>query len=279
MTSTMMWLLPPVVETEEDEPHEPTGAETPTAPEPAQPSPTDEALAAKLEKDKVEAERWVEMAECFEKLTTIKWVQDAPDTSQVRHALDWIFANGMRYCTIFENGTIQGWNFPDFPLSSRAWTSEFERVLNIMHQRGMSPRWLVEPHDRFIREDAGASADGFVDPGNFHLDTFVHIFRLWRFASEPFQASVMRQPIAEYGSRANKSAKGPVNLRGNIVEAISKVYQKFGSGKAAEDRHYDAFDWWVTQQNDRPPRRDSGRGHSWSGAAASSGWQGGWHAW
>ena len=205
------------------------------------------------------------------------WVQDAPDTAQVRHAWEWIVANGMRYGTIFENGTIQGWNFLDFPLSRRAWTSEFELVLNIMHQRGRSPRWLVEPHDRHIREDAGESADGFVDQVNSHLDTLMHIFRLWRFASERFQASDMQQPINEYAGRAHKSAKGPVNLRGNIVEAISKVYQKMGSGKAAEDRYDDAFDWWVQQQNNRSPRTDSGTGHSWCGAAASSGCQGAWH--
>ena len=92
-----------------------------------------------------------------------------------------------------------------------------------MATRNLLPYWLRRPHERNIREDASESAEGFSDPGNVVLDMAVHALRLWQYCEAYRAEKVMKQSIHEYGSRANKSSVGPVNLRGNIVEAMANL--------------------------------------------------------
>ena len=58
---------------------------------------------------------------------------------------------------------------------------------------------------------------------------------------------VMRQSTLEYGEKANKSAKGPVNIRGNIVEAMTKNLQEPGTLRYPRtQKEYDTVDRWYS---------------------------------
>ena len=120
-----------------------------------------------------------------------------------------------------------------------------ERVLKEMALRNCLPYWLRRPHDRNIRDDAAASADGSVDPGNYVLDVLVHALRLWQYSESGRIPRVMKQSIAEYGAKSNKSSHGPVNLRGNIVEAMQRNLQQQGVPRLQNEYEYDAIEWWV----------------------------------
>ena len=156
----------------------------------------------------------------------------------------------------------------------RVWLGEFERCLKHMAKRGMLPYWLKRPHDRNIREDASEGAEGFSDPGNYILDQLVHCWRLWHYYEASRSDMVIRQSVHEYGHKSNMSSKGPVNLRGNIVEAMTKNLQTEG-GKvdASTNAEYDAR-WWISA---KPHEwKKGGKGHwksSWS-SSSSGGWKG-----
>ena len=162
-------------------------------------------------------------------LEQVDWLDQIPDTTDNVEALKVIFREGMKYCTRFMNGVLLPWNIAHWPLSPRLWLGEFERTLKQMAVRGLLPYWLQHPQDRNIRNDASESAEGFSDPGNFVLDMVVHALRLRQYCEASRAEAVMKQGIHEYGHRANKSAKGLVNLRGNIVEAMTKNLQQMGS--------------------------------------------------
>merc|ERR1712026_524359 len=127
----------------------------------------------------------------------------------------------------------------------------------VMQQRNQLPYWLRKPHDKHIREAAALSADGFTDPGNLVLDTFAHALRLWQYC-EPSRASlVVRQSPHDYGHRANRSSTGPVNLRGNIVEAMSRNLQHTGSKvPKGWTKEYDPYWWYWTEDVEKRPRHD-----------------------
>ena len=72
--------------------------------------------------------------------------------------------------------------------------------------------------------------------------------RLWRFTDVIGMDPVFRQPQQEYGHRANKSSKGPVNLRGNIVEASVKDLQKMGGSAIQVWKAYSAVEWWSNRR-------------------------------
>ena len=144
-----------------------------------------------------------------------------------------------------------------------------ERTLYAMEQRGELPYWLMHPNDRHIRDDAAAAADGFTDPGNMVLDTLVHALRLWQYCDASKASLVVRQSGHEYGHRANRSSAGPVNLRGNIVEAMSRNLQQTGS-KMPRQRWKNSDPYWYYwtqdvmtwaefgQAEEQPPKRPVG---------------------
>ena len=175
------------------------------------------------------AERWNEQVKCVKLLEDMTWLAELPDTTDNENALRIIFENDMRYCRDFQSRSLLPWSCDQWPLKPRVWLAGMERVLLAMQRRNQLPYWLRKPHDKNIRGDAALSADGCTDPGNLALDTFVHALRLWQYC-EPSRASlVLRQSPHDYGHRANRSSTGPVNLRGNIVEAMSRNLQHTGS--------------------------------------------------
>ena len=181
-------------------------------------------------------------------LEQVNWLDQIPDTTDNVEALKVIFREGMRYCTTFMNGVLLPWNIAHWPLSPRLWLGEFERTLKQMAVRGLLPYWLKHPRPRNIRNDASESAEGFSDPGNFVLDMVAHALRLWKYCDTNKTERVMKQSIHEYGSRANKSSVGPVNLRGNIVEAMTTNLKDSGSRRKAGGPEVDCEWEWI----DRP---------------------------
>ena len=94
-------------------------------------------------------------------------------------------------------------------------------------------RWIERP-DSDGNGCVIDTADGFDDPGNLQLDIVVNVLRLWKFVVG-FKVNQVRRIFAgEYGTRGNKSSKGPVNLRGNIIEAATVQLQKLS--KRPDDR-------------------------------------------
>ena len=214
------------------------------------PKETQEALEHRMK-------RWVEMVESVEMLEKIDWLSDVTKSTRNDAGLAEIFGQGMKYCRDFMTGVLLPWKFDHFPLNPMVWCAEMERTLKIMSKRGCLPYWLKRPHDRNIRDDASESADGFSDPGNYDLDVFVHALRLWRYVEGGHRVSlVMKQSIAEYGSNANKSAHGPVNLRGNIVEAMTKNLQTDGTKKKGLIRT--TTQWRIGWRGETRPRRAVG---------------------
>ena len=200
------------------------------------------------------AERWNEQVKCVKLLEDMTWLAELPDTTDNENALRIIFENDMRYCRDFQSRSLLPWSCDQWPLKPRVWLAGMERVLLAMQRRNQLPYWLRKPHDKNIREDAALSADGFTDPGNLVLDTFVHALRLWQYC-EPSRASlVLRQSPHDYGHRANRSSTGPVNLRGNIVEAMSRCLQRTASFVPRHwKKPYDPYRYWWTNDVARWP--------------------------
>ncbi len=118
----------------------------------------------------------------------------------------------------------------EWPRNLRVWVVEAMWCFDCLQENGWTPKHLEHPHDRHIRADAAEAAVGFTDPGNLVLDDVVHILRLFRYVSNFKYDQLMRVAPNPYGAAgSNKSAKGPVNFRGNIVEALTKDLQYFGS--------------------------------------------------
>jgi hypothetical protein len=185
--------------------------------------------------------RWSEEDFCREQLDNLTWATSIPvhvDTKeqmlQVRNAVE-------KYMENFEHGVTHQWDIAKFPLNPRIWIAETIWTLEALNATGHLPVAMTQPGDKHIREDAGNAADGFDDPGNLELDIVVNVLRLWKFVSGFKVEAVRRIAPGEYGSRGNKSSKGPVNLRGNIIEAASIQLQKMAKqpeGKGTYGQSY-----------------------------------------
>ena len=69
----------------------------------------------------------------------------------------------------------------------------------------------------------------FVDPGNLTWDIIYHILRLDSYVAVAHADPILRTAPGEYGSTSNKSSVGPVNLRGNVLEAVLGDLQSMGA--------------------------------------------------
>jgi hypothetical protein len=248
--------------------------------DPVEKSPLPPVVEADSEQDEPETteistsdmQRWSEMVECVAMLEQVSWLSDIAETPENAAALNVIFREGMEYCNKFMDGVLLPWNILNWPLQPRIWLGEQERTLKAMAKRGCLPRWLRKPHDKNIREDAAEGAEGFSDPGNFVLDVVVHALRLWQYCDSSKVPAVIRQSIHEYGHRANRSSSGPVNLRGNIVEAMTKDLQKMGTRKHYYKAPIDAVEQWVEQTGQASSSgawRESWSSQPWRGASSS----------
>ena len=199
-------------------------------------------------------ERWGEQVVCVGLLNGINWLHRLPDTPENENALKSIFESGMRYCRDFTNSLLQPWNLCEWPLKPRVWLAEMERTLYVMKKRGELPYCLVHPNDQHISDDAATAADGFTDPEEKVLDTLVHALRLWRYCDASKASRVVCQSGNEYSHRASCSSTGPMKLRGNIVQAMSRNFQQTGSQvPACKCKNYDPYWYYWTKDVGRWP--------------------------
>jgi hypothetical protein len=193
------------------------------------PPPTESELSDIKEKISRAYRRWVEEVRASDMLNGLTWASYVPDTGIHRAGLDFINSRGMEFVRTFDNDVVRAWNLTDYPRSLRCWIAETEWVMGEMRNRGFLPRSLLHPRDKQIRGPASAGADQFLDPGNLSLEIFVYTFRLWRYCDQVGYDAAIRVSPFEYGHKANESSRGPVNLRGNIVEAMTRELQVLGS--------------------------------------------------
>ena len=172
------------------------------------------------------ADRWTEESMAREMLDKITWADYCPEDK--RWELYRVFELGMEYVDTFDNGVINRWDMSDVPTHMRVWLAELEWTWNTLVAKNWIPRDCRSPHDKFIRERA-TGAQGHVDPGNKVYDVLVNIMRLWRAVDLEHYQQVVKVAGKEYGERGNKSAQGPANLRGNIVESMLRWCQAMGS--------------------------------------------------
>ena len=202
--------------------------------------------AAKKQAEQVKAkekkiDRYAEAVLCLEMLNKVNWLSDMPNNDEYGEDLTTIFHEGMKYVKTFQHGTLLPWNLENWPLNPRVWLGEMERALACLAQRGILPKWLTSPHDRHIRQDACDAADGFPDPGNEVLDVLVHALRLWKYVTASKVELVIRQSTHEYGACRNRSSIGPVNLIGNIVEAMTHHLQRAGAEPSTDHGNAGTF--------------------------------------
>ncbi len=173
--------------------------------------------------------RWLEESQYRAMLDEMDWADFIPDSETARDSLANIGNLAQEYVRCFMHSSTRPASVQDWPRHMRAWLAEWEWTLRSASHRGWLPKSMTNPGDRHIRTLAGQSADNFQDPGNLRLDELVHVGRLWRFVDATRRDMVMRTPAGDYGSARNKSSVGPVNLRGNIVEASCLELQRWGS--------------------------------------------------
>ena len=170
--------------------------------------------------------RWAEEGLAREMLDSITWADYVPQDR--RGDLYRVFELGMKYVDEFDNSVIHQWNMQGVPVHLRVWLAELEWTFKTMMAKNYLPNDCRCPHDYHIRSRA-TGAEGYHDPGNENWDVMVNLLRLWRPVDVNHYAQVVKVPGKEYGNRGNKSADGPVNLRGNIVESILRHLQQQGS--------------------------------------------------
>ena len=144
----------------------------------------------------------------------------------------------------------------NFCQSTRAWVAETLWCLDALKRWGQIPACLYRPSDRAIRPEASMHKMA-EDPGNMAYEMLVNILRLWDFvAFQGPRETMERVSQYEYGHRANKSGRGPVNLRGNVVEALLHQFQKNGEAPSGTPKGSTPHRWkgWHSYEGSRTQR-------------------------
>ena len=166
-------------------------------------------------------------------LDDLQWLDDIPQDQE----LDWEMQT-LRQRTREFVDTFTWHHCKRFPveiLNARLVTVETRRSFDHLAALGKLPRNLTNPRDRHIRGAASTCCSPFYqDPGNFKWDVILHVLSLHKYVSAQSIDAVIRTAPAEYGDRSNCSAKGPVNLRGNILEALLYDLQNMSSYSEAK---------------------------------------------
>ena len=177
--------------------------------------------------DGLEAKRTFNLEKAAETLsaTTVlqkmSWRHSCPNTTE-----HWVcFEAIMTFCREFIRNpqlhAVQDFMLKeDFPTSMRAWCIMPWAALKVLEQRREIPRFLSAPTDRKIRDHANLAPDFYQDPGNKNLDLTFYVLSLWEFMTPMVLPEVLKISWKEYGSRGEKSSDGPMNFRGNVLEAL-----------------------------------------------------------
>ena len=194
------------------------------------------------------ADRWMEESMAMEMLDGITWADYVPEDRW--WDLDAVFRMGMEYVDEFNNRLVHQWNMENAPIHVRVWLAELEWTWRTMMRRNWLPREIRQPHDRYIREKAEGAAGGH-DPGNVAYEVLTSLLRVWQVADVVSVDRVTKVAPKPYGERGNMSASGPVNLRGNIIEALLRWIQQMATTPAHikpgnETRCCDTYVLWDT---------------------------------
>ena len=82
------------------------------------------------------------------------------------------------------------------------------------------PRFLTASTDVKIRLHANMAPEFYDDPGNVNLDVSFYILCLREFMTPMSLEDILKLSWKEYGSRGERSSQGPMNFRGNVLEAL-----------------------------------------------------------
>ena len=163
------------------------------------------------------AEAW----SATELLPQMSWLHECRDTEQHRDC----FVATIDFCRerIRDPAQQSVQTFlqkPEFPLSLRAWSIMPWAALKELEKRGQLPRFLTAPTDAKIRLHANMAPEFYDDPGNVNLDVSFYILCLWEFMTPMSLEDILKLSWKEYGSRGERSSQGPMNFRGNVLEAL-----------------------------------------------------------
>ena len=172
-------------------------------------------------KRKFNLEKAAETLSATTVLQKMSWRHSCPNTTE-----HWVcFKAIMTFCREFIRNpqlhAVQDFMLKeDFPTSMRAWCIMPWAALKVLEQRREIPRFLAAPTDRKIRDHANLAPDFYQDPGNKNLDLTFYVLSLWEFMTPMVLPEVLKLSWKEYGSRGEKSSDGPMNFRGNVLEAL-----------------------------------------------------------
>lgn len=186
------------------------------------------AAAARVSKECKESDereqnqkRVAEALSATDLLSKMSWLHECPDTEQHRHC----FVAMMDFCREHIRDpalqSVQAFmQKPEFPSSLRAWSIMPWAALKELEKRGQLPRFLTAPTDAKIRLHANLAPEFYADPGNVNLDVTFYLLCLWEFMTPISLVDILKLSWKEYGSRGEKSSQGPMNFRGNVLEAL-----------------------------------------------------------
>ena len=159
------------------------------------------------------------------------WSTSVPDSQEHRHAQQVLAHTVNEYINNWDQQLCMRLPRARWPTSMRVLTVEMIWCLEQMHSSSMVPRHLWFPHDKGIRNAASEAALGQEDPGNLVWEDVVAILRLSRYVCPTRREQIKRVTPTDYGVGTNMSAKGTINLRGNIVEAMCHDFQARASAE------------------------------------------------
>lgn len=171
--------------------------------------------------------RIAEETKCRQIMIDLDWATVVPIVDAEQHQNDQRKLEGLvrLYLDDFDQEATRQVNLETMCTNWRLLLAETTWSFDALQKAGGVPRNLFHPRDKHIRSSAQA-AEGFSDPGNPLLDIVVHLLRLWKYCSSQQYEQVLAVPGVPYGENGNKSSKGPCNLRGNIVEALTLDLQE-----------------------------------------------------
>ena len=60
----------------------------------------------------------------------------------------------------------------------------------------------------------------YIDPGNVNLDLTFYLLCMWDFMTPSSLPEILTLSWKDYGARGERSSEGPMNFRGNVLEAL-----------------------------------------------------------
>ena len=161
----------------------------------------------------------LEESQCREFLAKLQWLDDLPEDPQLESEMAALRGQAERFCSMFQ------WQhcarYPLEVLNARLVTVEARGSLDFPRSLGRLPKNVTNPRDRQIRGAASVCCSPFFQgPGNYKWGTIHRLLSLNKYVVLQHADPILRTAPARYGDRSNCSSKGPVNLRGDVLESV-----------------------------------------------------------